>query len=173
MEKLSTGGAWENSDSVSMVRCTDHMCPVQVHWHVKTNYRDKWRVKVTVSSYRYGHNYSDWNLVVQHPGLKQPFRTYSFNSTRLTTMGNMGNSSKLFGSSSSLTSSLIEKQQLQLFLSLLFKHFWTLLHFMRSGSHAVPPSFSAPRQFPTYKNCSPGHPIFHKILACGMRNPPC
>lgn len=67
--KLSTG------EELDTVGCTDHMCPVQVHWHVKTIYRDKWRVKVTISNYRYGYNYSDWDLVVQHPGLVQPIRT--------------------------------------------------------------------------------------------------
>ncbi|KAK9906215.1 hypothetical protein M0R45_002715 [Rubus argutus] len=26
------------------VQCTRHMCPVRVHWHIKLNYKDYWRV---------------------------------------------------------------------------------------------------------------------------------
>nr|GMC78304.1 COBRA-like protein 1 [Ipomoea batatas] len=70
-----------------VVWCTDHMCPIQVHWHIKNNYRDHWRVKLTISNYNYGRNYSDWTLVVQHPGFSQTTTTYSFNSTVLPTAG--------------------------------------------------------------------------------------
>ncbi|KAF8410453.1 hypothetical protein HHK36_002982 [Tetracentron sinense] len=71
----------------NIVQCTDHMCPVRVHWHVKNNYRDQWRVKLTVSNYNYGINYSNWNVMVQHPGFSQAATTYSFNSTMLPTFG--------------------------------------------------------------------------------------
>ncbi|PIA30521.1 hypothetical protein AQUCO_05500065v1 [Aquilegia coerulea] len=74
-------------DTGGLLRCTDHMCPVRVHWHVKNNYRDHWRVKVTVSNNNYGKNYSDWNLLIQHPGLSASPRIYSFNSTLLPTVG--------------------------------------------------------------------------------------
>ncbi|KAK9287238.1 hypothetical protein L1049_015651 [Liquidambar formosana] len=74
-------------NSLDMVQCTDHMCPVRIHWHIKNNYRDHWRVKLTVTNYNYAKNYSDWNVLVQHPGLSQPARIYSFNSTMLPTVG--------------------------------------------------------------------------------------
>uniref|UniRef100_J3LZZ8 COBRA C-terminal domain-containing protein n=1 Tax=Oryza brachyantha TaxID=4533 RepID=J3LZZ8_ORYBR len=32
------------------VRCTNHMCPVRVHWHVKIGYREYWRLKVTITN---------------------------------------------------------------------------------------------------------------------------
>lgn len=75
------------STEPDVVWCTDHMCPIQVHWHIKNNYRDHWRVKLTISNYNYGRNYSDWTLVVQHPGFSQTTTTYSFNSTVLSTVG--------------------------------------------------------------------------------------
>ncbi|KAH1244039.1 COBRA-like protein 2 [Glycine max] len=70
-----------------IIECTDHMCPVRVHWHFKNNYMNQWRVKLTVSNYNYNRNYSNWNVLVQHPGFTQKARTYSFNSTRLPTLG--------------------------------------------------------------------------------------
>ncbi|KAL5985957.1 hypothetical protein ACLOJK_027947 [Asimina triloba] len=73
-----------------MVRCSEHMCPVRVHWHVKNNYREYWRVKLTVSNYHYGQNYTDWNVVVQHPGFGQKVESYSFNSTTLRTIADTG-----------------------------------------------------------------------------------
>lgn len=80
----------DDPSHLSLLGCTDHMCPVRVHWHVKSNYRDYWRVKVTVSNYHFAYNFSDWNLVIQHPSFGQPALSYSFNSTRLATVGNMG-----------------------------------------------------------------------------------
>ncbi|CAK7329558.1 unnamed protein product [Dovyalis caffra] len=73
--------------NADIVQCTDHMCPVRVHWHVKNNYMDHWRVKITISNYNYKRNYSDWNVLVQHPGLRQKSTTFSFNSTLLPTVG--------------------------------------------------------------------------------------
>ncbi|XP_051146952.1 COBRA-like protein 1 [Andrographis paniculata] len=70
-----------------LVRCTDHMCPLRIHWHVKNNYLSHWRVKLTVSNYHYRRNYTDWNVLVQHPGFGQPSTAFSFNSTLLRTIG--------------------------------------------------------------------------------------
>ncbi|KAK9165199.1 hypothetical protein Scep_000390 [Stephania cephalantha] len=71
----------------NIVRCTDHMCSIRVHWHLKNNYRDHWRVKLTVSNYNYGKNFSNWNLLVHHPAFSVNFTAYSFNSTMLPTVG--------------------------------------------------------------------------------------
>lgn len=70
-----------------LIQCTDHMCPLRVHWHIKKNYMNYWRVKLTVSNYNLGKNYSNWNLVVQHPGFSQQTTVFSFNSTMLSTVG--------------------------------------------------------------------------------------
>ncbi|XP_031379946.1 protein COBRA-like isoform X3 [Punica granatum] len=85
---ISPGNAHPNSrDDTDVLQCTDHNCPVRVHWHVKNNYADHWRVKLTVSNYNYKRNYSNWNILVQHPGFNQSSKAFSFNSTMLPTVG--------------------------------------------------------------------------------------
>lgn len=61
-----------------MVQCTQHMCPVRVHWHVKTNYKEYWRVKITVTNFNYLKNYTKWTLAVQHPNLNNLTKVDSF-----------------------------------------------------------------------------------------------
>ncbi|KAK8499704.1 hypothetical protein V6N12_041609 [Hibiscus sabdariffa] len=60
------------------LQCTQHMCPIQVHWHFKVNYRKYWRVKVTITNLNYWMNYSHWNLVLQHPNLNNVVRVFNF-----------------------------------------------------------------------------------------------
>ncbi|XP_030523379.1 COBRA-like protein 2 [Rhodamnia argentea] len=87
---ISEGAALPQSDALSdtdVVQCTDHNCPIRVHWHLKNNYLDHWRVKLTVSNYNYKRNYSNWNVLVQHPGFGQSAMAYSFNSSVLPTVG--------------------------------------------------------------------------------------
>jgi len=79
------------NDEKSVIECTDHMCPIRVHWHFKNNYMNQWRVKLTISNYNFNRNYSNWNVLVQHPGFNQKATTYSFNSTKLSTHGIQGN----------------------------------------------------------------------------------
>ncbi|GJY74097.1 COBRA-like protein 2 isoform X4 [Tanacetum coccineum] len=84
------GSGSSNSEfvtSLDTLRCTDHMCPLRVHWHIKTNYLDHWRVKLTVTNLNYNRSYTNWNVLVHHPGLSQPATTYSFNTTLLHTTG--------------------------------------------------------------------------------------
>ncbi|KAK3029029.1 hypothetical protein RJ639_040081 [Escallonia herrerae] len=93
---------WNREDSLSqsdpdLVHCTDHMCPLSVHWHVKNNYKTHWRVKLTISNYNYGKNYTDWNVLVQHPAFSQPATTYSFNSTVLPTVGTSDDAALFWG----------------------------------------------------------------------------
>ncbi|KAH1072301.1 hypothetical protein J1N35_024629 [Gossypium stocksii] len=59
-----------NQEPPSIVRCTQHMCPIRVHWHVKQSYKEYWRVKITVNNLNILKNYSGWNLVALHPNLK-------------------------------------------------------------------------------------------------------
>lgn len=33
-----------------MVKFTAHMCPIRVHWHVKDNYKQYWRVKIAITN---------------------------------------------------------------------------------------------------------------------------
>ncbi|XP_027157133.1 COBRA-like protein 1 [Coffea eugenioides] len=87
---LCTSQGMSPSDLVSdtdILQCTDHMCPLRVHWHIKNNFLDHWRVKLTISNYNLGRNYSNWNVLVQHPGFSQNSTSYSFNSIVLPTIG--------------------------------------------------------------------------------------
>lgn len=81
---LSSSVNFENFD---IVQCTEHMCPVRVHWHVKNNYMYHWRIKLTISNYNYKRNYTDWNVMVQHPGFNQNATTFSFNSALFPSVG--------------------------------------------------------------------------------------
>ncbi|KAI4340158.1 hypothetical protein MLD38_025023 [Melastoma candidum] len=61
-----------------LVQCTSHMCPIRLHWHVKTNYNLYWRVKMTITNFNVGVNYTQWTLVVQHPNLNNVTEVFSF-----------------------------------------------------------------------------------------------
>lgn len=71
-------------DNTPLVQCTSHMCPIRVHWHVKLNYKEYWRVKVTITNFNYRMNYTQWNLVVQHPNFDNLTQIFSFNYKSLT-----------------------------------------------------------------------------------------
>ncbi|EMS35744.1 hypothetical protein TRIUR3_29086 [Triticum urartu] len=63
------------------------MCPIQVHWHIKKSYREYWRVKMTVNNFNTLKNFSDWNLLVQHPGMQNLTKVFSFNHHPLVQYG--------------------------------------------------------------------------------------
>jgi len=60
------------------------MCPIRVHWHVKLQYKEYWRIKITITNFNYVVNYSQWNLVVQHPNFDNVTQVFSFNYKPLT-----------------------------------------------------------------------------------------
>ncbi|GMI88200.1 COBRA-like protein 6 precursor [Hibiscus trionum] len=68
-----------NGEPPSLVRCSEHMCPIWIHWHVKQSYTQYWRVKITVHNLNIVKNYSEWNLVALHPNLKNVEQVFSFN----------------------------------------------------------------------------------------------
>ncbi|KAJ9540638.1 hypothetical protein OSB04_027144 [Centaurea solstitialis] len=80
-----------------LVQCTKHMCPIRVHWHVKLNYKDYWRVKVTITNFNYRMNYSQWNLVVQHPNFDNLTQIFSFNYKPLTPYSSINDTAMLWG----------------------------------------------------------------------------
>ncbi|KAM1009836.1 hypothetical protein ACFX13_046090 [Malus domestica] len=80
-----------------LVRCTNHMCPIRVHWHVKENYQQYWRVKITVTNFNYRMNYSDWNLVVQHPNFDNLTQIFSYNYKSITPYGRINDTAMLWG----------------------------------------------------------------------------
>lgn len=65
-------------DNAPLLQCTHHMCPVRVHWHVKLNYREYWRVKIAITNFNYRMNYTQWTLVAQHPNLNNVTQVFSF-----------------------------------------------------------------------------------------------
>ncbi|CAL4931582.1 unnamed protein product [Urochloa decumbens] len=85
------------SSMAPLVQCTPHMCPIRVHWHVKLNYREYWRVKVTVTNWNYRMNYSQWNLVVQHPNFDKVTTIFSFNYKSLNPYGIINDTGMLWG----------------------------------------------------------------------------
>ncbi|CAA2955663.1 COBRA 1 [Olea europaea subsp. europaea] len=80
-----------------LVRCTSHMCPIRVHWHVKLNYKEYWRVKITITNFNYRKNYTQWNLVAQHPNFDNLTQTFSFNYKALTSYGSINDTAMLWG----------------------------------------------------------------------------
>ncbi|GAU47497.1 hypothetical protein TSUD_285270 [Trifolium subterraneum] len=78
-----------NSSITPLVQCTSHMCPIRVHWHIKLNYKEYWRVKVTITNFNYRMNYSDWNLVVQHPNFDNLTQLFSFNYKSINPYGSI------------------------------------------------------------------------------------
>ncbi|KAK4350365.1 hypothetical protein RND71_029678 [Anisodus tanguticus] len=90
---LSSG----NNEYSPLVQCTPHMCPIRVHWHVKTNYKAYWRVKITISNFNYRMNYSQWNLVVQHPNFDNLTQIFSFNYDLLVPYGSINDTAMFWG----------------------------------------------------------------------------
>lgn len=80
-------GSTSNNPYSPLVQCTNHMCPIRVHWHVKLNYVSYWRIKLTVLNFNYKMNYSQWNLVAQHPNFDNVTQVFSFNYKSLTPYG--------------------------------------------------------------------------------------
>ncbi|XP_037415235.1 COBRA-like protein 1 [Triticum dicoccoides] len=80
-----------------LVQCTTHMCPIRVHWHVKANYKEYWIAKITVTNFNYRMNYSQWNLVAQHPNFNSLTSITSFNYTALNPYGLINDTALLWG----------------------------------------------------------------------------
>lgn len=89
LASVVSGSSNNNNSLTPLVQCTKHMCPVRVHWHVKLNYKEYWRVKVTVTNFNYRMNYSEWNLVAQHPNFDNLTQLFSFNYKPLTPYGSI------------------------------------------------------------------------------------
>ncbi|XP_023897894.1 COBRA-like protein 4 [Quercus suber] len=84
-------------DNTPLLQCTHHMCPIRVHWHVKLNYKDYWRVKVAVTNFNYRLNYSQWTLVAQHPNLNNVTQVFSFDYKPLVAYESINDTGMFFG----------------------------------------------------------------------------
>lgn len=67
--------------------CTQDMCPVKIHWHVKTNYKEYWRVKVTITNRDFGANFSNWTLALKHPNFNNLTEAFSYKYKALNPYG--------------------------------------------------------------------------------------
>ncbi|GAA0183088.1 hypothetical protein Leryth_017295 [Lithospermum erythrorhizon] len=85
-----------NEEPEPQVGCTSHMCPIRIHWHVKQSYKEYWRVKITITNFNFVKNYTQWNLVVQHPNLRSIAQLFSFNYKPLYPYGQFTNDTGLF-----------------------------------------------------------------------------
>ncbi|KAI3853448.1 hypothetical protein MKW92_043348 [Papaver armeniacum] len=53
----------------SQIKCTDHMCPVNINWQIMKP-KEKgvdWTVNVSITNFNYRMNYLGWTLLVNHP----------------------------------------------------------------------------------------------------------
>ncbi|PKA46502.1 COBRA-like protein 1 [Apostasia shenzhenica] len=80
-----------------VVKCTMHLCPIRVHWHLKESYKGYWRVKITINNFNMLKNYSDWTLVVQHPNLQSLTQVFSFNYKPLGHYGHANDAGVFWG----------------------------------------------------------------------------
>ncbi|KAL4320665.1 hypothetical protein HN51_064792 [Arachis hypogaea] len=84
-------------ESSEVVRCSRHMCPIRIHWHVKQSYKEYWRVKITITNLNLVKNYSQWNIVVLHPNLRSVTQVFSFNYKALPIYGNINDTGMFWG----------------------------------------------------------------------------
>ncbi|XP_068654911.1 COBRA-like protein 3 [Aristolochia californica] len=91
---IAAGG---KNNYAPLVQCTSHMCPIRVHWHVKLNYKEYWRVKITITNFNYRMNYTQWNLVVQHPNFDNLTQIFSFNYKSLNPYQAINDTAMLWG----------------------------------------------------------------------------
>ncbi|GKU95120.1 hypothetical protein SLEP1_g8520 [Rubroshorea leprosula] len=80
-----------------VLQCTEHMCPIRVHWHVKLNYKEYWRVKITIMNFNYEFNYTQWTLVAQHPNLNNVTQVFSFDYKPLIPYNSINDSGMFYG----------------------------------------------------------------------------
>lgn len=80
-----------------VLHCTQDMCPIRIHWHVKQNYQSYWRVKISVTNRNYAMNYTQWNVVVQHPNLDNLTEAFSFSYKGLAPYGSLNNTGMFWG----------------------------------------------------------------------------
>ncbi|CAK9164441.1 unnamed protein product [Ilex paraguariensis] len=80
-----------------LVKCTSHMCPIRIHWHVKLNSKEYWQVQVTITNFNYRMNYTQWNLVVQHPNFDNLTQFFGFNYKPLTPYASINDTAMLWG----------------------------------------------------------------------------
>uniref|UniRef100_A0A0E0LN24 COBRA-like protein n=1 Tax=Oryza punctata TaxID=4537 RepID=A0A0E0LN24_ORYPU len=91
------GGGNGGAAAAALLQCTTHMCPVRVHWHVKLNYKEYWRAKITIANFNYRMNYTGWTLVAQHPNLDNITEVFSFDYKPVISYGSINDTAMFYG----------------------------------------------------------------------------
>ncbi|KAL9433404.1 hypothetical protein AB3S75_028270 [Citrus x aurantiifolia] len=92
-----TGINTPKKDNTPLLQCTHHMCPIRVHWHVKVNYKEYWRVKIAITNFNYRMNYTQWTLVAQHPNLNNVTQVFSFDYKPLVPYESINDTGMFYG----------------------------------------------------------------------------
>uniref|UniRef100_A0A0D9X193 COBRA-like protein n=1 Tax=Leersia perrieri TaxID=77586 RepID=A0A0D9X193_9ORYZ len=87
----------QHATAAAMLQCTTHMCPVRVHWHVKLNYKEYWRAKISIANFNYRMNYTGWTLVAQHPNLDNITEVFSFDYKPVVSYGSINDTAMFYG----------------------------------------------------------------------------
>lgn len=85
-QSIVSGREKTNISLAPLFQCSEHMCLTRVHWHVMANYKQYWRVKLTITNFKY-MNFSHWNILIQHPAVENLARVFNFNYTTLSRYG--------------------------------------------------------------------------------------
>ncbi|RXH68310.1 hypothetical protein DVH24_028457 [Malus domestica] len=89
--------AKRKGNGLPLLQCTRHMCPVRVHWHVMLNYKEYWRVKVSITNFNYQMNYTHWTLVMQHPNFNNVTQVFSFDYKPLIAYSSINDTGMFYG----------------------------------------------------------------------------
>ncbi|KAH8949261.1 hypothetical protein BDL97_10G023300 [Sphagnum fallax] len=150
------------TDQPDVLYCTTDMCPIKIHWHVKANYEEYWRAKVTIINRDFSRNFTDWTLVIQHPNFNNFTEAFSFNYKPLNPFGVYNNDSAVFwglqyyneylmqaGEDGNVQSEMLFRKD----SSFTFASGWTFPHrVLFNGDECVLPD---PQDYPSLPNSSP------------------
>lgn len=67
--------------------CSPDGCPVSIHYHIKQNYEDYWRAKITIINRELYNNWTDWNLAIEHPNFANLTEAFSFDIEQIQPFG--------------------------------------------------------------------------------------
>lgn len=71
--------------SPPLMKCTDHMCPININWQIMLPKKEgpDWSVKVSITNFNYRLNYSDWTLLVNHPYINKLTKVFQARHKKL------------------------------------------------------------------------------------------
>ncbi|KAJ6867017.1 COBRA-like isoform X1 [Populus alba x Populus x berolinensis] len=90
-------GPGQKNTITPLVQCTSHMCPIKIQWHLKLNYKDYWRATIIITNLNYHTNYTQWNLIVQHPNLDNLTQVFGSKYKALTSLSTPNDTAMLWG----------------------------------------------------------------------------